>query len=91
MGLLRGVLCRNASWRLLPVWFGVDGLLAFYMATEAVAHGREHLFAKSVILPRAESSIQRGREDVRRDSLLDGGFYRPAAFAGILHKAGIGL
>ena len=57
------------------------------MAAEAEAHGREHLFAEGVLLPRAEPGVQRRGEHIGRHRLLDRGLDGPAALAGILDEA----
>ena len=88
MALLGGVRCRRVALQILGLWFGVDGLVSLDVAAEAEAHGREHLFAERVLLPRAETGEQRRREHVRRHRFLDRGLDRPAALAGILHEAG---
>src|SRR6185312_11865830 len=88
MALLRGVPCGRAALRPCRPWLGVDGLAALDVPTEAEAHGREHLFAEGVLLPRAESGIERRGEHIRRDRFLDRGLDRPAPLAGILDEAG---
>src|SRR5437879_9041169 len=78
IALLCGVLCHRATpFRL---WFGINRLVTLDVATEAEAHGREHLLSKGVFLPRAESDIQRRGNYVCRDRLLDCSFHRPATF-----------
>ena len=57
------------------------------MPAEAEAHGREHLFAEGVLLPRAETGVERRGEHIGRDRFLDRGLDRPAALAGILDEA----
>ena len=61
--------------------------LAFDMAAELVAHGREQLLAEAVLDARAEARIERGGQHIGRHGLLDRGVDRPAAFAGILDEA----
>ena len=58
------------------------------MSAEAQAHGREHLFAEGVLLPRAEAGVERRREHVGRDRFLDRGLDGPATLARILDEAG---
>ena len=72
--------------RFFRLWLGIDRFLAFDMSAEAEAHGREHLFAERVLLPRTESGVQRRGEHVGGDRLLDRGLDGPAALAGILDK-----
>src|SRR4051812_46364294 len=66
-------------------------LLRLPVAAKTGTHRRENLFRKGVLLARPESSKQRGGEHLRRYRLVDGGVDGPAAFAGILDKAGIGI
>ena len=55
---------------------------------EAEAHGREHLFAEGMFLPRAETGVERRGDHIRRNRFLDRGLDRPAALARILDEAG---
>src|SRR6185312_5026315 len=87
MTLLRGLAGCRAALRLVRLRFRLDRFLAFDMSAEAEAHGREHLFAERVLLPRTESGVQRTREHVGGDGLLDRGLDGPAALTGILDKA----
>ena len=57
------------------------------MAAKAEAHGRQHLFAEGVLLPRAEAGVQRGGEHIGRHRFLDRGLDGPAALAGILRQS----
>ena len=57
------------------------------MSAETEAHGREHLFAEGMLLPRAEPGVQRRGEHVGRYRFLDRGLDRPAALARILDEA----
>src|SRR5665213_3176639 len=88
MALLRGILSRGISLRLLGFRFRIRGLLALDVATETKAHRREHLFSESVFLPRAEPGEKRSRQHVRWNRLLDRSLDRPASLAGILDIAG---
>src|ERR1700680_3625675 len=76
MALLCGVLCRRR-----PL------LLALDVPAEAKAHGREHLFAEGVLLPRAEPGEQCRSDHIRRDRFLDCGLDGPATLARILDEA----
>ena len=58
------------------------------VSAEAQPHGREHLFAEGVLLPRAEPGIERRREHVGRNRFLDRGLDGPPALARILDEAG---
>src|SRR5580700_3329314 len=87
MALLCRVL-RGRAPRVFWLWFGVDRLLTLDVAAEAKAHGREHLFAEGMLLPRAEPGEQRRRDHIRWDRLLDRGLHRPSAFARVLNEAG---
>src|ERR1019366_6635008 len=58
------------------------------MSAEAESHGREHLFAEGMLLPRAEAGVQRRGKYVGRDRFFDRGLDGPAALAGILDKTG---
>ena len=64
-------------------------LLRLLVAAEPVAHRGKDLLGEGVLLARAEARIQRGGQHLGRDRLVDGGIDGPAAFAGILDKAGI--
>ena len=55
--LLCGILCRRMALRFFRSRFGINGFAALDVSAEAEAHGREHLFAEGVLLPRAESSV----------------------------------
>ena len=57
------------------------------MAAEPLAHGREHLLGKGVVLARADAGIERGGEHLGRHRLLDGRLHGPAALAGVLDVA----
>ena len=59
----------------------------FDVATELMAHSRQHPFGERVILARAETGIERRRDHFDRYRLLDRGQDGPPAFARILHKA----
>src|SRR5579864_949566 len=88
MALLCGVPCRRMALRPCRLWLGIDWFAALDMPAEAEAHRREHLFREGVLLPRAESGVERRGEHIRRDRFLDRGFDRPAPLAGILDEAG---
>ena len=51
MELLGGLRYCRVTLRTFWLWFGIDWLLTLDVSTEAVAHGREHLFAESMLLP----------------------------------------
>ena len=66
MVLLDGLRYDRVTLRSLWPWFGVNGLLTLDVATETVAHGRGHPFAESMLLPRAETGVERrGRVRIR--------------------------
>src|SRR6266851_5569690 len=88
MTLLRGAFSRRATLRSFRLWLMIDGLLTLDVSAEAEAHGREHLFAERVLLPRAEAHVERRSEHVRRNRFLDCCLDRPATLAGILDEAG---
>src|SRR3981189_3440530 len=64
-------------------------LLRLPVAAETGTHRRENLFRKCVFLARPQSRKQRRGKHLARYRLVDGGIDGPAAFAGILDKAGI--
>ena len=58
---------------------GLDGV-----AAEPVAHRRDRLHRRAVVLARAEPGEQRGGDDVHRYGVVDRGLHRPATLAGVL-------
>ena len=66
--------------RIYVLWFGIDRLLTLNMPAEAEAHGREHLFAEGMLLPRPEAGEKRGSNHIRRNRFLDRSLDRPATF-----------
>ena len=58
-----------------------SGLVGFLVATKLLAHGREQFFCKSVILARAKTGVQRGRQHIGRHRFLNGCLNGPAALA----------
>src|SRR6185312_11925237 len=88
MVLLGGVLWCRVTLRVFWLRFRVNGLLTLEVSAEAEAHGREHLFAEGVLLPRTEASVERRGKHVRRDRFLDRGLDGPATLARILNEAG---
>src|SRR5579864_1678028 len=88
MALRGGVLCRRMNLRFFRLRFRVNGLITLDMPAEAETHRREYLFSEGMFLPRAESGVQRSREHVCRDRLLDRGLDGPATLAGILDITG---
>src|SRR5579864_3261257 len=91
MGLPGGALGRRMNLRFFRLRFGVNGLITLDMPAEAETHRREHLFSEVMLLPRAESGVQRCGEYVCRNRLLDRGLDGPATFAGILDITGESL
>src|SRR5665213_2414269 len=89
--LRRDVRCRQVILRLCRFWFRVNGFVSLDVSTESEPHGREHLFPEGVLLPRAESGIERRGEYVGGDRFLDRGLDGPAPLARILDKAGESL
>ena len=65
--------------------------MQFHMAAELLPHRREHFLGERVFLPRAETDVKRGSENVCRNGFFNRGHDRPAAFARILHVACIAL
>ena len=60
----------------------------FQMSAELVAHRRKQFVREIRLAARAETLVERGRQDMRRHGLVDGGLDRPAPFAGIRDPAG---
>src|SRR5579863_2613994 len=88
MALLRGALCRRMRLGFFRLRFRVNGFVTLDVAAEAEPHRRKHLFSEVVLLPGAESGVERGAQHVSRDRLLDRGLNGPATLAGILDVAG---
>ena len=82
MALLGCVPRRRVTLQILWLWLGVSRLLTLDMAAEAEA------FAGGMLLPRAETGVERRRDHVSRNRFLDRGLNRPAALAEILDQAG---
>src|SRR5712691_11758508 len=59
------------------------------MSAELVAHRRQHLFGKGVLLAGAETGVEGSRENIGWNRFFQRGYNRPAAFAGVLHGAGV--
>src|ERR1700691_980923 len=88
MVLLGGLRYGRVTLRIFRLWCGVDGFLTLDVTPEAEAHGREHLFAESVLLPRSETGVERRGDHIRRDRFLDRGLDRPTTLTRILDEAG---
>ena len=58
------------------------------MAAELVAHRRDGLHRRRVVLAGDEARVERGGDRRRRDGVLDAGLDGPAALAGVLGVAG---
>src|SRR5947209_2042046 len=58
------------------------------MAAEFVAHCREQLVGEASAVARTEARIKRSGEHVGRHRFFDRSRYSPAAFAGIVDRAG---
>src|SRR5580692_3785730 len=86
--LLGGLLCCRLVLRIFSLWLRVNGFLTFDVPTEAVAHGRQHLVPKTMLLPRAETGVERRGNHVCWDRFLNRGFDRPAALTRILDVPG---
>ena len=83
-----GVLLNTAIARAdRPVAMAAAMRLA--VAAKARAHRRQDLLGEGVLLARAETRKQRRGQDFGRHRLVDRGIDGPAAFAGILDKAGV--
>ena len=59
----------------------------FDMATELIAHGRQHLFGKTILLSGAETGEQGCGQNLRSNSFLDCRPHGPAALTGFLNNA----
>jgi hypothetical protein len=57
--LLGSLLRSRVTLRIFWPWFRVNGLLTLDVSTEAEAHGRKHLFGEGMLLPRAETGVER--------------------------------
>src|SRR5690349_8338128 len=57
---------------------GADGV-----AAELVAHRRDRLHGRAVVLARGEAGEERGGDDVHRHGVVDRGLDGPAALAGV--------
>ena len=66
-------------------------LLRFLVAAETVAHRGQNLLREGMVPARAESGEQGRRQHLGRHGLVDRRVDGPAAFAGILDEARIGL
>ena len=64
-------------------------LLRFLVAAETGAHRGENFLGKGMLLARSEARVQGRGQHLGRHRLVDRGIHGPAAFAGILDKAGI--
>src|SRR5271154_6540001 len=87
MALLRRAGRNRTAMRRRRLRCGIDQLVALDVAAEAEAHGRKHLFAEGMLLPRAEAGIERRGKHLHRNRLLDRSLDGPAALARILDVA----
>src|SRR4030095_14485437 len=55
----------------------------FHVPTELITHRREHFIRETCLAARAKTLIERGRQDVGRHGLVNGGLDRPTPLARI--------
>src|ERR1700722_978265 len=65
------------------------GSAGFFLSTQFLAHGRENLLRKCVLLAGTETGEERGRKNIDRDSLINRRLDSPSPFAGVLNKSGV--
>ena len=87
--LFRGVLYRYVCLRVFRLWLGIHGLFTFNMAAEAKAHGREHLFAEGMLLPRAETGVERRGDHIRGNRFRQPERVWISACSRLSHPAGL--
>src|SRR5260370_23918364 len=70
-------------------WFSASMAFRFYVPTELLSHGGEHLLREGMILPGAEAGVQGRRQHFGGNRFFDRRPDRPAPLAGILHEPGV--
>ena len=73
----------------LQPFFDLVRRWAFDMPAESFTHGGKHLLGKGVFLPRAEPGVERGGENICRNTFLQSRLDRPPSFAGVFHEAAV--
>ena len=68
---------------------GSNGLLTLDVSTEAEAHGRKHLFAEGMLLPRAETGVERRGDHIRGDRFRQPERVWISACSRLSHPAGL--
>src|SRR5438270_10675973 len=59
------------------------------VSTEFLSHRAQNLFGEGVLLARTEADVESRSEHIGGNSFIQSGIDGPAAFAGILHEAGV--